>query len=285
MRQNLTNLVMVFGLLLLITGCVWRSDRSEPTAAKPVATPTAEGPSSNYISDTDQGVFKVEHQDIRSAKFAELDRQVRDAKLLEKAADKLNAALAPPRDVILRTAECGRVNAFYTPKDPSVTVCFELMDHFYKVFRSSGESSTEAYNQMFDAVRFVFLHEVGHALIDLFALPITGNEEDAADRCAAYINIECLGKDGVDAVLAAAKAFDIESKRSGSNHFDLADEHLLQEQRFYNSLCMLSGSDTARYQYLVTHTILPPERAVRCQAEDTRSKNSWTALLEPYRRK
>ena len=285
MRQNLTNLLMVFGLLFVITACVWRSDRADPTAAKPAAAPTAEAPSSNYISENDQGDFKVDHRDVQSAKFAELDRQVRNAKLLEKAADKLNAALALPRDVTLRTAECGRVNAFYTPKEPSVTVCFELMDHFYKVFRSSGESSDEAYNQMFDAVRFVFLHEVGHALVDLYALPITGNEEDAADRCSAYINIEYLGKDGVDAVLAAAKAFKIESKRSGSSRLDLADEHLLQEQRFYNSLCMLYGSDTAKYQYLVTNKILPSERAGRCQAEYSRSKNSWTSLLEPYRRK
>jgi len=276
---------MVFGLLFVITACVWRSDRADPTAAKPAAAPTAEAPSSNYISENDQGDFKVDHRDVQSAKFAELDRQVRNAKLLEKAADKLNAALALPRDVTLRTAECGRVNAFYTPKEPSVTVCFELMDHFYKVFRSSGESSDEAYNQMFDAVRFVFLHEVGHALVDLYALPITGNEEDAADRCSAYINIEYLGKDGVDAVLAAAKAFEIESKRSGSSRLDLADEHLLQEQRFYNSLCMLYGSDTAKYQYLVTNKILPSERAGRCQAEYSRSKNSWTSLLEPYRRK
>ena len=138
---------------------------------------------------------------------------------------------------------------------------------------------------MFDTVRFVFLHEVGHALIDLYALPITGNEEDAADRCSAFINIEYLGKDGVDAVLAAAKAFEIDSKRSGPSRLDLADEHLLQEQRFYNSLCMLYGSDTAKYQYLVTDKILPSERAGRCQAEYTRSKNSWTSLLEPYRRK
>lgn len=285
MRQNLTNLLMVFGLLFVITACVWRSDRVDPTATKPATAPTVTAPSSNYISENDQGDFKVDHRDVQSAKFAELDRQVRNAKLLEKAADKLNAALALPRDVTLRTAECGRVNAFYTPKEPSVTVCFELMDHFYKVFRSSGESSEEAYNQMFDAVRFVFLHEVGHALVDLYALPITGNEEDAADRCSAYINIEYLGKDGVDAVLAAAKAFEIESKRSGSSRLDLADEHLLQEQRFYNSLCMLYGSDTVKYQYLVTNKTLPSERAGRCQAEYSRSKNSWTSLLEPYRRK
>ena len=285
MSKHAVNLGWILFILFIVTACVWRSDRQDPVVNKPTAAPTADTPSSNYVADEDKGDFKVDHRAVKSAKFAEIDERVKAAKLLEKAADKLNAALTLPRDVILRTAECGRVNAFYTPKEPSVTVCFELMDHFYKVFRSSGESSDEAYNQMFDTVRFVFLHEVGHALIDLYALPITGNEEDAADRCSAFINIEYLGKDGVDAVLAAAKAFEIDSKRSGPSRLDLADEHLLQEQRFYNSLCMLYGSDTAKYQYLVTDKILPSERAGRCQSEYSRSKNSWMSLLEPYRRK
>lgn len=285
MSKHAVNLGWILFILLLVTACVWRSDRPNTSANKPLSEPAIETPSSNYIPDNDQGDFKVDHRAFKSAKFADIDAKVRNAKLLEKAADKLNAALTLPRDVTLRTAECGRVNAFYTPKEPSVTVCFELMDHFYKVFRSSGESSDVAYTQMFDAVRFVFLHEVGHALIDLYALPITGNEEDAADRCSAFINIEYLGKDGVDAVLAAAKAFEIDSKRSGQGRLDLADEHLLQEQRYYNSLCMLYGSDTAKYQYLVTDKILPAERAGRCQSEYSRSKNSWTSLLEPFRRK
>lgn len=285
MSKHAVNLGWILFILFIVTACVWRSDRPNTSVNKPVSEPIVETPASNYISDNDQGDFKVDHRGAKSARFADIDARVRNAKLLEKAADKLNAALTLPRDVILRTAECGRVNAFYTPKEPSVTVCFELMDHFYKVFRSSGEPSDEAYTQMFDTVRFVFLHEVGHALIDLYALPITGNEEDAADRCSAFINIEYLGKDGVDAVLAAAKAFEIDSKRSGPSRLDLADEHLLQEQRFYNSLCMLYGSDTTKYQYLVTDKILPSERAGRCQAEYTRSKNSWTSLLEPYRRK
>ena len=66
---------------------------------------------------------------------------------------------------------------------------------------------------MFDAVKFVFLHEIGHALMDAYKLPVTGSEEDAADRCAAFINISELGDEGVRNVMAAAEAFSIESKR------------------------------------------------------------------------
>ena len=73
-------------------------------------------------------------------------------------------------------------------------MCYELMEHFYASFRSSGISEKDAYSQMFDAVRFVFLHEIAHAIIDKYKLPIIGNEEDAADRCSAYINLEELGQ-------------------------------------------------------------------------------------------
>jgi hypothetical protein len=137
---------------------------------------------------------------------------------------------------------------------------------------------------MFDAVRFAFLHEVGHALIYNYKLPVTGNEEDAADRCSSYINIEELGDDGVQSVLAAADAFRIESARRQPTGRDLADEHLLQEQRFYNSLCMIYGSDSEKYNYLVGKGYLPRERAVRCPQEFNRTVESWINLLEPWRK-
>jgi hypothetical protein len=158
------------------------------------------------------------------------------------------------------------------------------MEHFYQTFRSDGRTDTEAYQQMFDAVRFVFLHEIAHALIDKYKLPIIGNEEDAADRCAAYINLEELGEAGVKAVLAAADAFLIESKQNASGQRNMADEHLLSEQRFYNSLCMIYGSNTGKYSKIVTEGYLPKERAVRCATEYQKSVDGWVNLLAPWRK-
>jgi hypothetical protein len=204
--------------------------------------------------------------------------------LLEKAADKLNRSLILPNDIFLRTKDCGEVNAFYDSNEQSVTVCYELMEHFYKVFRSDGLSDQKAYDKMFDAVRFAFLHEIGHALIDAYNLPITGNEEDAADRCSSFINLTELGEDGVAAVLAAADAFAIESKNVSPGKRNLADEHLLQEQRFYNSLCMLYGSDSEKYAYILEEGYLPKERAVRCPQEYERTVQSWSELLRNWRK-
>jgi hypothetical protein len=300
MQKNLFNFVFTIALLFVITACVCRSDRDqESTPTKPAATATPDDTptkasnssqsdtvTSNKQKHSDDGNFLVEHQDVKNSKYAEIDRQVKDEKLLEKAADQLNRALILPHDITLITKDCdGDVNAYYESNAQSITVCYELMEHFYKIFKSAGSSDNQAYTKMFDAVRFVFLHEMGHALIDTYKLPVMSNEEDAADRCSAYINLKELGGDeGVRAVFAAADAFNIESKMNPGGSRNLADEHLLQEQRFYNSLCMVYGSDTDKYAYIVNQGYLPKERAVRCPSEYQRTVDSWIDLLQPWRK-
>jgi Putative metallopeptidase len=289
MHRNITNLVLVIGLLIAITACVCRSDRDQDKAdPSPAPTPATAAKSTNNTARpmrSDEGDFIVDQVEVTNPRYIEIDQQIRREKLLPKAADQLNRALILPHDIFLRTKVCDEVNAFYDSNDHSVTVCYEMMEHFYRVFRSSGMSDEKAYDKMFDAVRFVFLHEIGHALIDTYKLPVAGNEEDAADRCSAYINLEELGDDGVKAVFAAAEAFDIESKHNGgSKGRDLADEHLLQEQRFYNSMCMIYGSNPKKYANILTEDYLPSERAVRCEAEYARTRQSWIDLLQPWRK-
>lgn len=285
MRRNLINLAIVCSILVLMLGCV-RSERGKDDAPAQYQTDPADnaGIATNQQKNKDAGDFVVEHLDITSPKFAEIDRQVKDEKLLEKAADQLNRALILPQDITLRTKSCGQINAQYLSSDHSVTICYELMDHFYNVFRSAGEPEQKAYDKMFEASRFVFLHEIGHALIDVYNLPVTGNEEDAADRLAAYVNLAELGEDGERSVFAAAEAFDQESKQNGSSGKNLADEHLLQEQRFYNSLCMIYGSNPTKYADIVTKGYLPKERASKCQSEYQRAADAWASLLEPWRK-
>jgi len=299
MNRNYFNLIAVLVILIIITACVCRSDRDlgilEPESS-PIASPTSTNsveniePLTKNSSDNDKnkkedkGDFKVEHIAVKNPRYLEIDRQIKEKKDLEKAADRLNQALILPNDITLRTKDCGEVNAFYDSNDQSVTVCYELMEHFHKVFKSDGDSDQKADDNMFDAVRFVFLHEIGHALIDTYNLPITGNEEDAADRCSSFINLEELGDDGVRAVLAAADAFRIESKGSSLKKRDLSDEHLLQEQRSFNALCMTYGSDSTKHAYIVNDGYLPKARAERCPSEYGRTARSWSELLAPWRK-
>ncbi len=276
-----------------MTACFCRSGRDDEVAQTeppvPAATPekftttSAPAPSGDprYI---DKGDFVVVRPNATTARFQKIEGQIQTERLLEKAADQLNRALKLPSNIKLLAKDCGEQNAFYDPNERTVTICYELMQRFYDTFKLGKASDDAASVKMFDAIRFVFLHEIGHALIDVYKLPVAGNEEDAADRLSAFVNLKELGDDGVRAVFAAADAFEIESKFSKTTKRNLADEHLLQEQRFYNSLCMIYGSDPAKYPNIVSDGYLPKERAGRCQNEFKRAVESWTVLLEPWRK-
>ncbi len=290
MNRNPFNFFAVLAILIIVTvSCVYRSSRNSESNNPSVNAPANEETTAqkfnkaNENKKSDDGDFLVEHLAVGNPRYVEIDRQIKEEKLLEKAADKLNRSLILPHDIKLVTKDCGEVNAFYDGDARSVTVCYELMEHFYTVFRTDGLSEEKAYKKMFDAVRFAFLHEIGHALIDVYNLPITGSEEDAADRCSSFINLTELGEDGVRAVLAAADAFAIESRNPLANRRNLADEHLLQEQRFYNSLCMIYGSNTTKYAYILEEQYLPRERALKCPQEFGRMVDSWSNLLAPWR--
>lgn len=290
MRKNLFNLTLVALVLFAVVACVCPSQRNQSSTKESQddgpSTTSQRQPDSTTSGNkkTDEGDFVAAHESVNNSRYLELDKQVKREKLLERAADGLNQALILPHDITLKSKDCGNVNAFYDSDDQSVTVCYELMEQFFRDFRSNGYDDDKAYEMMFDAIRFVFLHEIGHALIDTYKLPVTANEEDAADRCSSFINLEELGDDGVKAVLAAAEAFQIESKQSSNRSRNMADEHLLQEQRFYNSLCMLYGSNPSKYPMIVEKGFLPKERAVRCPGEYQRTVDSWQSLLEPWRK-
>jgi len=296
MQRNVVNLFSVLGILFVITACVCQSDRNKDSSQTnsepggPIKVSAEKSPDKTSSTTTsgdkkkDEGDFIAQHETVSNSRYTEIDKQIKQEKLLERAADGLNHALILPHDIFLKSKDCGDVNAFYNPDDHSVTVCYELMEQFFRDFKSEGYDDKKAYDMMFDAIRFVFLHEIGHALIDTYKLPVTANEEDAADRCSSFINLEELGDDGVKAVLAAAEAFQVESKSSGNHPRNMADEHLLQEQRFYNALCMLYGSNPDKYDAILTKGFLPKERAARCPTEYQKTVESWQTLLEPWRK-
>lgn len=283
--------MIVGAIFVFVVGCMCPAGRNSGTSSStPSPTPSSSQTKGSPTSDNksspnkDEGDFKVEHVPVKSQKYADLARQVKNAKLLENAATQLNQALSLPTDITLRSEECGEANAFYHSDDRTITMCFELIDEFFATFRSNGLSEQKANEKTLAATRFIFLHEVGHAVIDQYKLPITGNEEDAADRCSAFINIEELGQEGIDAVFAAADAFKIWSKGATTDREVMADEHLLDEQRAYNSLCMIYGSDPDKFRNILTQDYLPRARAERCEDEYRRMSLSWANLLKPWRK-
>lgn len=298
LQKNSVNFCLILIILFFIFGCFWSSDRNSMTSktdTKPIVQESnVEAKNSNVPTSvtanktssdekTDNGDFVVKYAEVKDQRHIELDKQLKDAKLLENAADQLNQNLKLPTNVYLTLSSCKEPNAEYNPNNNTITICYELLEYFQKIFKGTVKTEQEVSSKAQDAVRFVFLHELGHAMIDIYKLPIIGNEEDAADRASAYICLEEI-EDGVKSVLAAADAFLIGAKVRKNDKRDFADEHLLHQQRFYNSLCMIYGSDTVKYADLKKNGYLPEERAARCPAEYEKTMQGWKELLKPWRK-
>lgn len=251
------------------------------SAVLPLAGPgcaPAEGASADGA-----GSFVVAYEPVASPAYRQWQADLREAGVLENVADALNRAFVLPRDVRLAFAECGEPNAFYDPDVRRIRICYELMDALYGVFGETTKSEEELNEAAWGAIYFTLYHELGHALVDLWDLPVTGREEDAADQLAAFLLTDGT-EEGEAAAIAGATALLLEHERAGGRVDESAlwDEHSLDPQRFYNIVCWVYGRDPEAYAYLPDDGVLPRERAEVCAAEYERLHRSWTGLLAPH---
>ncbi len=110
---------------------------------------------------------------------------MQDNKVLEDLADDINQSLKLTIDVPLHGSQCDQANAFWSPDKKTVTICYEDADLGEKIFTKAGDKDPVA--SAIGSEDATFYHEAGHMTINLYNLPITGKEEDAADQLAAYI--------------------------------------------------------------------------------------------------
>jgi len=186
--------------------------------------------------------------------------------------------MALPYDVYLTMNECDRTGAFYISDYKQIVICYELVTYMKSLLDPHYATGAELSRQVDEFMAWIMLHELGHALVGVYDLPITGNEEDAVDQFATIISLEYiphgqLGGDLRPTLLAYL------TLGQNSNE-DLAGVHSLSTQRFYNVACWMYGSNTHAYPSLTD--ILPDGRASQCQSEYERMSTSWYRLVSPY---
>lgn len=212
------------------------------------------------------------------------------ARMPEVAA--LSGMFEMPRPLKLVTAECRQVNAFYDADKGELVLCYEMIEtilqHADAMAQDKGLDGDFTAEYLLSNLRFITLHEMGHALIDVLDLSTTGREEDAADQLATTLMLTANpGGESPEAIarhLNMAASFFL-ANASEDGGYDLgtyADEHSLGEQRYFNVLCLLYGRDPARYLPVVTRSGLPEARAMRCPDESRRVTTSWARLLQPH---
>lgn len=210
---------------------------------------------------------------------------LRQSGVYDDLARKLSAKYRLPDDLTIRFTELDEENAYYDPETNEITVGYEMIDWYRGMFEID-ENDPEAVRQdIVDIAFFTVLHEIGHALVALLELPITGREEDAVDDFATLALLEMNDEQSEAALLSAIEQFasDAEEYEKIAD-LPFADEHSLDKQRFYQMLSLVYGSDPDFYSDLVGGDYLPEERAENSQQEYEQKAAAWEKLLAPHLR-
>jgi hypothetical protein len=185
-----------------------------------------------------------------------------------------------PTDVTVTLASCGRIDAFYSPVQQRLYLCDELLTYFAQVF-APPENSAGAVR---DATLFTFFHVVGHALIQVLDLPVTGPDEEAADEIGAVFLVVGEAEDE-QAVLAGSRVlFQRGRALDPAQTVPFWTLHAWTPQRYLRLHCLLYGSNPTRHATLLEDGGLSAALARECPETWQRQQQHWHTLLAPHLR-
>ncbi|ATD68795.1 hypothetical protein CNR27_08980 [Luteimonas chenhongjianii] len=236
--------------------------------------------------------FEYHYAVPQSPELREIYLRVREADLLRYLPElqAIDGVFALPRRLRYVTAECGESGAFYRPADADVVLCYETLRTLYERGqhhqRFLGSDDDHPLRYVRANVRFIVLHETGHALVDLLDLPVTGRQEDAVDQLAAILMLHFADHDEtteqVTGNLRLAANWMLSDSTGAYDLHAYADEHALAEQRFFNLQCLIYGTDPARFASIIDAGDLTAARARGCVRETQRLERAWLHLLLPH---
>lgn len=225
----------------------------------------------------------------------ELDQQtiqeIRQTDSLKTVQDLSDSVfnLAEPVNIVFGSED----GPLYDPESNQIEIPYhfwrEMIDNFSADIRDNADQaelsqndSQYVYQAAEGALLHTLLHEVGHAYIALNQVPIVGKEEDAADSFANVLMLNYVeGGDGQ--AIHAATLFAIEDQQINSfDDLDFIDEHSLDIQRYYYSLCLIYGSDPEKHQTLFQdlESEVKTEREEICIEEYERVTSSWDSYFK-----
>jgi len=220
-----------------------------------------------------------------NTKYEPIMQRLKERQLLEKLAAFL-APLQLPHAFYLITRECKEPNAFYNPSKWRIEICYEIIE-FVERLAPPPDAPVDGFTRdevVIGSFVGVLMHEVGHAVFDMFNVPVFGREEDACDEMAAFI----AGQFNKDVALTVTRGFAYLWRSFGrlggepKEWADFAGEHGANQQRYYNVLCMGYGADPALFKDFIDKDWLPKERAARCGAEFQQVRQAFAKTVLPF---
>lgn len=217
--------------------------------------------------------------DARDDKQRQLIELARKSQLAERMAQLVNGATRLRTNLAVGFTSCGQANAFFDPQRSAVVVCSEMIELMLKLARSDADGLMKADRREFaqtidGALWGIFFHELGHAVIGINRVPITGREEDVADQFALYFASSFVEPRGAAVVQPTiwfftqmAKGRNVASVDQDTLKRLMSNEHSLDEQRIFNLACWALGANASRGYASAQYVGLPQSRADRCSSE------------------
>jgi hypothetical protein len=273
---NSNVLALLILSLCLAAGC----QQKNTTGGKPTGQASQSGNSNQATQQAlDKGDLKLLYQPRQTPKAG--SSVASDPQVLEQIIANLNDKIALPWDITISFQNCDGPDAYYDPETHSITMCYQLIDEYDVLFGHKIKDKAKLENAVRGAVASTFFHELGHGLVDAWKLPVTGKEEDAVDQLSTLVLINNTNN-GEQMALDGALSFQLYADLGRGETKIFWDEHSLDEQRFYDTICLIYGHAPDKYSYLVRNGTLPEERAELCREDYLKVDRAWRQLLSPY---
>jgi hypothetical protein len=129
-----------------------------------------------------------------------------------------------------------------------------------------------------DALVHVVAHEIGHAFLREFDLPILGPEEAIADDFATvYVHLTFPDRAGA---IVSARA---DQNRADGEEAGPFSEYVDDDQRAGRMICVLYGLDPERHADLPGRYGMDEDAAATCRDLGPEVGRSWRRLIDGYR--
>jgi hypothetical protein len=204
-----------------------------------------------------------------------------ERRVVDSAAAMARRHLRLPK-LLFITRACGRPNAYYFPRNGHVVVCYEMLLDAYRLLSRHDNTwpgdTIAGGRRLADAIhfaQFLFAHELGHAVMHHYEVPVVGDEEVAADQFALWLLTEDRAGPGLAVAHYVFVLLSLHEERTDER---LTGPHGLDIQRAQRIACWLSSIDELR-----SATTLTDAERRRCAIGVAQARRAWTRLLAPYR--
>jgi hypothetical protein len=282
-RDDLGNRLTALGAREIGPGAIiFRSGDRLYIAGAPTGTPILEPP---------KGAIHISYEPIKDPEHQQIYDRARERQALEM----VKLLLSPfqlPVDLNIKMVPCdGVANAWFDRdgKNRTIRICYELLKAIMdKLPKETTAEGIEPQDAMVGQFLFAVLHETGHAMYDIFNVPVLGHQEDAADQFATWIMLQFGGERAHRVIRGAAYSYAGYIKALKDDPkvtlplAAFSSDHGQPEERFFNLACIAYGYDPKIFTKVVDLKLLPQSRAKKCKFEYEDLTDAMHQLIGPH---